>query len=87
MPSAKPRQHAPRRQLEPQIGTYSTRFITDLPYEALLKEATQFQENTIVILSIFLTDRDGGSHTTAYVAAQFAVRFLLFEWEALWPKR
>lgn len=58
-----------RRQLEPYAGAYSTRYMSDLGYQDLLKEAAQFPKDTIVILSVFLTDSDGHSHTTAEVAA------------------
>jgi signal transduction histidine kinase len=61
-----------RRELEPYVGAYSTRYISNVSYQQLLKEAAQFQKDTIVILSIFLTDGDGSQRGTLEVAEDLA---------------
>ena len=61
-----------RRQLEPHIASYKTRYITDVTYEEMLKEVSQLPKETIVILSIFLADGSGQARTTSEVAADLA---------------
>jgi signal transduction histidine kinase len=61
-----------RRQLQPHIAHYKTRYISDVAYEETLKEVSQLPKETIVILSPFLADGSGAAHSTSEVAADLA---------------
>jgi signal transduction histidine kinase len=61
-----------RRQLQSKAALYKTRYITDVTYEELLSEVSHLPEETIVILSIFLTDGAGQARATPEVAADLA---------------
>jgi signal transduction histidine kinase len=61
-----------RRQLQSNVAAYKTRYITDATYEEMLNEVSHLPKETIVILSIFLTDGSGQARTTPEVAADLA---------------
>ncbi|WP_061849968.1 sensor histidine kinase [Bradyrhizobium sp. DOA1] len=62
-----------RLQLEPSLGGGLTaRFVSDISYEGLREAVAKLDRETIVILSIFLTDSSGRSHTTPDVAVELA---------------
>lgn len=58
-----------KRQLQPFIGRYATRYISDAAYDDILNQVAQLPNHSIVILSIFLTDNAGAARTTPEVAA------------------
>jgi signal transduction histidine kinase len=61
-----------RRQLQSNVALYKTRYITDVTYEEMLNEVSHLPKETIVILSIFLTDGSGQARATPEVAADLA---------------
>ncbi len=61
-----------RRQLQSKAVFYKTRYVTDLSYEEMLNEVSHLPKETIVILSIFLTDGSGQARATPEVAADLA---------------
>jgi signal transduction histidine kinase len=61
-----------RRELQPHLARYRTRYFSDLPYDAILREVSQLSKDTIVILSAFLADSTGQARTTPEVAADLA---------------
>ena len=61
-----------RRQLQSNVAPYKTRYITDVTYEEMLNEVSHLPKETIVILSIFLTDGSGQARATPEVAADLA---------------
>ena len=61
-----------RRQLQSNVAHYKTRYITDVTYEEMLGEVSRLPKDTIVILSIFLTDGSGQARATPEVAADLA---------------
>ena len=61
-----------RRQLQSNVARYKTRYITDVTYEEMLNDVSRLPEETIVILSIFLTDGSGQPRATPEVAADVA---------------
>ena len=61
-----------RRQLQSNVALYKTRYITDVTYGEVLNEVSHLPKETIVILSIFLTDGSGQARATPEVAADLA---------------
>jgi len=61
-----------RRQLQSNVARYKTRYIADVTYEEMLSEVSRLPKETIVILSIFLTDGSGQARATPEVAADLA---------------
>jgi signal transduction histidine kinase len=61
-----------RRQLQSDVAAYKTRYITDVTYEEMLNEVSHLPKETIIILSIFLTDGSGQARATPEVAADLA---------------
>jgi signal transduction histidine kinase len=60
------------RQLQPHTAHYTTKDISQLAYEDMLREVSQLPKDTIVILSVFLADSSGNARTTTEVAADIA---------------
>jgi signal transduction histidine kinase len=60
------------RQLQPYTARYTTKDLSQLTYENMLKEVSQLPKDTIVILSVFLADSSGNTRTTPEVAADVA---------------
>jgi signal transduction histidine kinase len=61
-----------RRQLQPHIAHYKTRYISDVAYEEMLNEVSKLPKETIVILSAFLADGSGEAHSTSDVASDLS---------------
>ncbi len=61
-----------RRQLQPHSDRYNIRYITDLPYDELLKEISQLSKDTIVMMSFVFVDGAGQPRVPPEVAARVA---------------
>jgi signal transduction histidine kinase len=61
-----------RRELQPYNESYKIRYITDAPYDEMLKEASQLSKDTIVIMSFVFVDGAGQPRAPPEVAAGIA---------------
>jgi signal transduction histidine kinase len=61
-----------RRELQPYSNRYAISYITDVPYDDLLKQVSQLPKDTIVIMSFVFVDGSGTPRVPPEVAASVA---------------
>jgi signal transduction histidine kinase len=61
-----------RRELQPYSDRYTIRYISDVPYDDLLKQVSQLPKDTIVIMSFVFVDGSGTPRVPPEVAASVA---------------
>ena len=61
-----------RRELEPYLDRYRTKYVVGLPYDEMLKAVSQLSRNTIVMMSFVFVDGTGQPRVPPDVAAAVA---------------